>query len=320
LVEGVGAGRLITVRPASARPGLVSAGMAGRCVPVERGFCFIPRFAFMDGTTYIVEIDGRPLPHLVRPASDRLPVTEVVAIHPTAAEVPRNLLRLYVVFSSPMSEGYAADHVRLTSGDGERLDHALFSLDQELWDGRHRRLTLLLDPARLKRGLVPHSQLSYPLVTGSTFRVTVAAGFCDARGAPLRAPAARSYRVVPDARRRVETSQWRLTAPGLGTLAPLALEFDRPLDHGLLARCLHLTGPGLRAVAGIADTGPEDRTWRWWPESMWRPGSYRLSVRAILEDLAGNSLRRVFDRDLDCRAEDPGPDGPAHIDFVIDEH
>ena len=84
-------------------------------------------------------------------------MTEVMAIYPTAAEVPRNLLRLYVWFSAPMSEGYAARHVRLAGDAGERLAGALLP-GGELWSGDGRRLTLLLDPARIKRGLAAHRE------------------------------------------------------------------------------------------------------------------------------------------------------------------
>jgi hypothetical protein len=39
--------------------------------------------------------------------------------------------------------------------------------------------------------------------------------------------------------------------------------------------------------------------------SPWRPGAHELIVDALLEDLAGNSLARVFDRDLTRLTDDP---------------
>jgi hypothetical protein len=95
----------------------------------------------------------------------------------------------------------------------------------------------------------------------------------------------------------------------------LEVEFDRPLDHGLLARCLHVAGPDGQPVAGGAEPGPGERSWRLTPDQLWTPGGHRLIVDPVLEDLAGNSVSRVFDRDL-ARPEDrPGPDQPVAVAF-----
>jgi hypothetical protein len=130
--------------------------MAGRLVGDGADLCFVPRFAFLDGTTYTVTVEGTSAAVLVRARPDRLAATEVTGIRPTAAEVPLNLLRLYVWFSAPMSEGYAAGQVRLARDDGGIAAGALLPTEHELWDASRRRLTVLLDPARIKRGLVGH--------------------------------------------------------------------------------------------------------------------------------------------------------------------
>ncbi len=50
-------------------------------------------------------------------------------------------------------------------------------------------------------------------------------------------------------------------------------------------------------------TGPDERSWRLVPAEPWQAGPYELVVDGILEDLAGNSLTRVFDRDRTSPAE-----------------
>ena len=49
-----------------------------------------------------------------------------------------------------------AQHVRLASDSGDTIAGALLSSEHELWDASRRRLTILLDPARIKRGLAGH--------------------------------------------------------------------------------------------------------------------------------------------------------------------
>ena len=290
--------------------------MAGRLVRDGDATCFVPRFAFLDGTTYTVVVDGTTAAVMVRPRPDGPSTTGVLAIRPTATEVPRNLLRFYVQFSSPMSEGFAAVHVRLVDDAGAWVAGALLPTEHELWDPAHRRLTVLLDPARIKRGLAPHREVGYPLRAGTSFRLVVDEGFLDARGMPLRARAERRYDVQDDERRHVDPDNWSLTPPSSRTRDPLVVVFDRSLDHGLLARCLHVFDAHGRPVEGTPAIGPWERSWEFVPAAEWPPAPHRLVIDPVLEDLAGNSVSRVFDRDL-ARAEDEPRDAGA-VTLVFD--
>jgi len=335
-LHGLAPGADVQVRPARAasagpfaggqvRPGPdVLSGqfpaMAGRLVRDGDDVCFVPRFPFVDGTSYTVAASGVTVAILTRPRPEQPAVTEVLAIYPTAAEIPRNLLRFYIWFSAPMSEGYAAQHVRLleVAGDdpptGAMLTGALLP-GSELWSGDRRRLTVLLDPARIKRGLAAHRQAGYPLHRGEPFRLVVETGFRDAAGRPLRGTAERRYAVGPDERRRVDPGAWAVSAPSAGVREPLAVTFDRPLDHGLLGRCLHVTGPDGQPVAGLPEPGPEERSWRLTPRRPWAAGPHQLVVDPVLEDLAGNSVSRVFDRDLARAQDEPRLARPAAVTF-----
>jgi hypothetical protein len=306
----------VHVRPPAtvADAGLPS--MAGRLVRDGDDVCFVPRYPFVDGTTYAVDVGGVTVGSLVRPRRGRPPTTEVVAILPTATTVPRNLLRLYVVFSAPMSEGRAARHVRLVDESGAALAGALLATQYELWDADRRRLTILLDPARIKRGLVPQRQTGYPLRTGIPCTLEVDGGLLDAQGSPLSAGSRRRYEVGPDERRHVDPGDWVVSSPAVGTVEPLEVVFDRPLDHGLLARCLRVVGPAGRRIGGTPAIGPGERSWRLAPVEPWVSGPYRLVVDPVLEDLAGNSVERVFDRDLRLGRDEPRGSRPVVVTFT----
>jgi hypothetical protein len=289
--------------------------MAGRLVRDEADLCFVPRFAFLDGTAYTVTVDGAVAATLVRGGPDRAPTTEVSAIYPTSHEVPRNLLRLYVWFSAPMSEGYAAGQVWLADDDGATIAGALLRVEQELWDGTHRRLTVLLDPARIKRGLAGHQNYGYPLRAGEPVLVVVDGGFRDARGLPLRAGTQRRYQVGGDERRHVDPRDWTLTVPRARTCEPVHVRFERPMDHGLLNRCLVVTGPDGELVAGARRIGRSETTWQLVPSQAWVDGPHQLIIDPVLEDLAGNSVSRVFDRDLARPEDQPRPACPVTLTF-----
>jgi hypothetical protein len=304
-VSGVPAGAQVQVRPQAAGASGAFPPMAGQLRPDGGDVCFVPRFPFLAGTSYAVRVDGADVAVLTRPGPAQPATAEVLSISPTAAQVPRNLLRCYVRFSVPMSEGQAARHVRLARDDGSVLAGALLPGQDELWDTGRRRLTVLLDPARIKRGLAGHRAAGYPLRTGEPFRLVVDPEFRDARGIPLRAGAERRYLVDDDERRLVRPEDWALDVPRRGTAGPLRAGFGRSLDHGLLARCLRVAGPDGQPVAGTVQLGEGERSWQLVPRHPWAPGPHQLIVDPVLEDVAGNSARRVFDRDLGHPGDDP---------------
>ncbi len=341
-VRGLPPGVGLQVRPAAAAGVAGVPPTAGRLIADGVDMCFVPRF--VAGTTYAVTIDDRTVEHLtidhldavttnteapaavatdegsetarlVRERPQRAATTEVLAIYPSSDVVPSNLLRLYIWFSAPMGEGYAADHVRLTDNAGEPIVGALLSTVDELWDHDRRRLTVLLDPARIKRGLTPHRQLGYPLRSGAAVRLVVDDQFRDAHGGGLRSPARQTYRVGDDERRHVEPQAWTVIPPSLHTVEPLEIGFDRLLDHGLLTRCLRVIGPDGRRVIGTSEVGPGERSWRLVPRRDWLPGAHRLLVDPRLEDPAGNSVIRLFDRDITRAVDGSRPRDPVAVTF-----
>jgi hypothetical protein len=286
---------------------------------------FVPRFPFLPGTSYSVligpatggEHDAANAEWwtIVRPACSGTPA-RVLAIYPSARELPLNNLKLYVRFSKPMSEGWAARAVCFRRApDNAPIEGVLLPMDPELWDPERRRLTLLLDPGRIKRGLAPNREAGYPLVEGSRISVRVERTFRDAYGHPLQAAAERRYTVGPPVRKRVDPARWRYRRPAAGSLEPLLVGFDRPLDRALLEHCLSVVDEAAAPVIGRRSIGGGERWWRFAPTSPWRPARYRLDVDCRLEDLAGNSVNRVFDRDLTLDEHDPLSHARVHVDF-----
>lgn len=277
--------------------------IAGELAVDGDSVCFTPRFPFVDGTPYTVGVDGERWT-IERARRDVAPETEVVAIYPSASEIPFNQLKLYVLFSAAMSEGSAVRAVNvLRADDGEPLEGVLLAL--ELWDQNRTRLTLLLDPGRIKRGLAPHEQAGYPLEAGVPVLVRVDESFRDAQGRALRAGAMRQYEVGDAVRSKVDPRAWSIHTPTAGSREPITLGFDRPLDRALLEHGLSVCVDPGSELAGCSQIGPGESSWQFVPALPWQPGSYGVRIEARLEDLAGNSLIRVFDRDLSQPQDDP---------------
>jgi hypothetical protein len=294
--------------------------LAGHTYVDASGASFVPRFPFVAGMSYTVmgtDVDDVPPLTITRPANDHTPATRVLEIYPTATELPRNHLRLYAHFSAPMSEGYVESHVRVVLADTrEPLEGAFLPTEPELWDRDRRRVTILFDPARIKRGLAPHQDAGYPLKTDVSVEVVIDEGFADAEGRPLLAGYARRYRVGADVRARVDPKTWTVERPPVATLAPVRVHFDRPLDHALLQHCLVVLDALGNRVSGLVTVPVGERSWEFTPTAPWPRQTHVIVVDAMLEDLAGNSLRRVFDRDLGDPDHMPDAVDHAALEFV----
>jgi hypothetical protein len=103
------------------------------------------------------------------PVPPRAPTTRVLSVTPSAEIWPENILKLYITFSAPMRIGVAWDNIRIKDANGAVLGGLFVEIDQELWDTEGRRLTVLFDPGRIKRGLVDNINEGPPLVAGERY-------------------------------------------------------------------------------------------------------------------------------------------------------
>jgi hypothetical protein len=263
---------------------------------VENGqLAFRPRFPLSPDVAYVAALGGGdPAVGLVLPAKKRVdaPSTSVVAMYPSAPVLPANQLKLYIVFSAPMQSGDIWPKLHLIDQDGKPSVLPFVELDQELWNRDHTRLTLLFDPGRIKRGVKPNVDMGPVLEEGKLYTLIIDREFKDGRGVLLEAAFRHEFTVGPAERRGIDPKQWSLSQPKAGTVEPLVIRFDRPLDYALLQDVFQIPG-----VPGAASTAPGETEWRFRPAQPWKAGEYSLIIDMALEDLAGNRIGRPFDVD-----------------------
>ncbi|MDB5437711.1 MAG: hypothetical protein JWM33_138 [Caulobacteraceae bacterium] len=229
----------------------------------------------------------------------------VSAVYPAGPTWAGNTLKTYIQFSRPMATGQEADHIRLLGQDGKPVADAFVNIPQELWDPQGRRLTILFDPGRLKRGVGENMVSGEVLVPGRRFTLHIDP-MRAADGAMMSAPFDQTFTAGPDVREKIDLSRWRLAPPAQPD-QPLTVDFGRPLDHALILDRLQVMRDG-RPVAGVIVLDDHDQVWRFRPDQPWRPGAYQLATDNELEDLAGNRPDRLFDRDATLgQGIDPRP-------------
>ena len=275
-----------------------------------------PRFRLQPGLSYHAAADPQLLAtnivtpplgaRFTIPAVSRKPKRTVAHIYPSAEVLPENLLKFYLHFSGPMSRGGIYQYVKLLKADGTPVDLPFLEIGEELWDRELTRLTLLIDPGRIKREINPIENLGPALQAGHEYTLVVDAAWPDAEGVPLRATYRKHFRVTSPDRTPPDPHRWDVKAPKRQSRQPLRVLLGESLDHALASRLIQVRARDGMRVEGEVRLADEERRWEFVPARPWQDADYEIVATRILEDLAGNSIGRPFEVDM-AQPLEPAP-------------
>lgn len=282
--------------------------VAGRYELIDDRIRFTPRFPPIPEQPWRIRftsIDSREsidtMLHVTQ-AEDSAP-TRIVSVYPDVDTVPMNLLRAYVQFSSTMSEGEAYDRIRLLDASGEPVPDAFLVLEHELWDAERTRFTLLFDPGRIKRGLIPNEELGLPLQAGKSYTLVIDGDWNDGRNRRLAHGHAWTFHAGPPDRVSPRVDEWSVMAPPPGTRDPIRIDAGEPLDQALFERLITVLDASGARIDGTTTVTNGGSLWTFRPSDSWIAGEYTLRIGTELEDLAGNNFRHLFDVDRTDRQD-----------------
>jgi hypothetical protein len=289
---------------------------------------FTPQFPLTPGVTYRAVFEGKSLPGAAKspgritsrftvPATTGGAATKVTQIFPSAPEVPENLLKFYVHFSAPMRRGRIYEHIHLRDEAGKDVELPFLELDEELWDPEMKRLTLFIDPGRIKREVKPLEDIGPALEQGRRFTLEIDASCRDAAGKPLMQKYAHSFRVGAPDRTPIIPAEWKLAAPATASVVPLSVTFPEPMDHALALRLIQVVREDGSAVEGSATLTDAERRWNFTPAQPWKSGQHYVVAPAVLEDLAGNNIGKAFEVEMVDRGEPRELGRPAKLAFTV---
>ena len=270
---------------------------------------FEPQFPLEPGVAYRAEFRPDQLPDsqsakdaLVAvfklPAMRQGPRTVVQQVFPSSLTLPENLLKFYVHFSAPMSRGRIYEHIHLRNDAGKEIELPFLEIDEELWDPTMTRLTLFIDPGRIKRGVLPLEEIGPALETGKNYSLVIDSDWKDGAGEPLQAGFEKRFGVAAPDRDPPDPASWKIQAAPSGTREPLRVTFPEPMDHALAQRVIQVVTDSGREFPGEVTLEDQERRWAFVPANPWRSGTYQLLVPTTIEDLAGNNIGKPFEIDL----------------------
>lgn len=273
--------------------------VAGRYVIENHSLSFTPAFGFAEAQDYVARIQLPGVDDVLVPfkISSQTPAqtAQVTEIYPSGDVIPENTLRFYIHFSAPMQPHVAFDHIKLVNADGVADEAAFMQLKQELWNEDRTRLTVLMDPGRIKRNVAPNLELGPALQEGKNYRLVITDGWKPVHGETALKKYSNAFSIGPALRELPNSKKWQISSPRSDTREVLSIKFDRPFDAGLLQKSIKIkTASGL-LVDGIVTISKNETVWAFKPDDNWSSKSLSIIVDSHLEDVAGNNFNDLLD-------------------------
>ncbi len=264
---------------------------------------FVPDFPLEPGLSYIAVLKDTKSGKKVAQAftveqASAEPTSMVREVYPSVDLLPENLLKFYIHFSEPMRRGEVYQYIYLVDENGRAVDIPFLEVAEELWNPDGTRLTLFIDPGRVKREVKPLEDVGPAMVKGGSYSLVISKEWPDQNGASMKQEFRKEFRVGPPDRSQPDIKKWKLRLPKAGTREPLIVDFGESMERALLDRLLWVEDSAGKELRGRVAVSNHESRWEFAPEEPWREGSHRLVADEWLEDLAGNRIGRPFEVDI----------------------
>ncbi len=290
----------------------------GDVLKEEENIVFRPVIPFSWDKEYEIYKNGDFYMEFTVRAPENVIRPKLLGIYPKLDTLPENLLKMYFEFDQPMQQSRSSlEYIKVFNlTKGGEVDIFL-PLENELWNREKTRLTLWLDPGRIKKDLIPNKKRGVPIEEGNQYELIVERHFSGGDyGADLGKPSIKRFYVHRRDRESPVINQWKLTVPKSNTKEGLGIDFKESLDYFLIQETIRAF-KGKEELGGAFFVSKKGNSVVFIPEGPWQKGTYSIHIESRLEDLAGNNLNRLFDVDLENRGEVDNSEFKV-LEFVVE--
>jgi hypothetical protein len=219
---------------------------------------------------------------------------KIIAIYPTTDSIPVNILRFYIQFSAPMQEMDILKHIKLSNDEGENITGVFFENQYELWNENRTEVTLIVDPGRVKLGLLANNKMGRAFDVGKRYTLNIDSLLLDFNDQQLKENFIKSFIAVQEDIIAPDTKLWQLTLPKVNTQDVITIDFKDKIDH-ISAETLIKVFKNDKEIQGLISLTNKEQKYIFKPDKNWKKGSYQILVHPSLEDITANSVNQVFD-------------------------
>jgi len=189
------------------------------------------------------------------------------------------------------------ENIKLLNAYGEEVKGAIFNNVYELWDSEQRQLTLILDPARVKTGLVAHESLGRAIKPNQQYQLVVEKAE-DIYGNLMEEFVIKDFFVTKADIEMPNQENWDFTTPKTNIRSPLTIDFSQILDYQSINNSIQLINGERQIVSGTIEITNNETRWEFYPLKKWKKGTYSIMINSRLEDPAGNNMNGLFDHKI----------------------
>ncbi|MCH2032843.1 MAG: hypothetical protein MK202_04900 [Tenacibaculum sp.] len=259
---------------------------------------FSPLLPFQVETNYTVVFNNTYYEFSI-PLESNYKILSVQNLYPNSSELPSNLLKWYVEFSKPVNPTNIYDHISLIDNRTQKkVDRALLPLETPLLSNDGKLITLWVEPGRQKRDLGPNKRLGKVLEIGESYTLKIDGNLKDAKGIPMKSDFRFTFKVSEADRTQPNINNWKFDLPNPKTKDALIIHLSDNLDYGSLSNNLKIYDNENKHIEGVFTIDSNNKKVMFSPFNKWKSISYVLKCNKLIEDVAGNNLERLFDRDI----------------------
>ena len=174
----------------------------------------------------------------------------VETIFPQGEDLPSNILRFYIQFSAAMGLENPYDFIHIEDSNGNRLDGPFVEFENGLWSGDRTRLTLLLHPGRIKRGVGPNLTQGEIFKIGKSYQLIISGEWQSGNGQKLQSTFQKEFSIVDAIRTTIEIEKWVPNSPLSKSTQLLIIQTDREIDYALSQRLVTVFDSSKNRIAG----------------------------------------------------------------------
>ncbi|WP_462253234.1 hypothetical protein [Ferruginibacter sp.] len=219
---------------------------------------------------------------------------KILEVYPTTDSIPVNILRFYIQFSAPMQEMNILNHIKLSNEEGKNITGIFFENQYELWNEERTKVTLIVDPGRVKSGLLANNKMGRAFDAGKKYSLTIDSLLPDFNDLKLSNKFTKKFVAVQEDSFPPDTRIWKLCLPKSNTRAAILIDFNDKIDH-ISAYTLIKVFQDKKEIQGKILLTNKEQKWTFKPDKNWKKGRYKIFINPYLEDIAANSVNQVFD-------------------------
>jgi len=290
----------------------------GKTIDSKKQLSFIPIVPLGWNQDYTL-ICGRDIQYFTLQIPDAYEFLSIKNIYPSSSSVPSNILKWYIKFSKAVNTSYIYKHIRFINASGDTISNAILPLENTLVSEDKTLITIWIEPGRQKRGLIPNSKQGAVFNPNKTYKLIISNQLKDSEGVPMSADYIHSFKVEYPDRIKPNITNWNIQRPEINSLSSLLIHTNESLDYGSILNNIYIINAQNQKTEGDWRLIQQEKTLSFIPIKPWTQGSYKVLFHAEIEDLAGNNLHKLFDKDIrKNNLQNTNTSHPEYqLDFVI---